>query len=55
VRAERKEPGWRCWAVVSNRRNELQWRVLCREETEMEIVKKAAETIKIKRVRVLRD
>jgi hypothetical protein len=41
--------------VVSDRRNELRWRVLCRSETEMEIVKKAAEATKMKRARVLRD
>jgi hypothetical protein len=55
VRVERKEPGWRCWAVVSDRKNELRWRVLCRSETEMEIVKKAAEATKIEGARVLRD
>jgi hypothetical protein len=55
VRIKRKEPGWRCWAVVPDRRNELRWRVLCRSETEMEIVKKAAETTKMNGARVLRD
>jgi hypothetical protein len=55
VRVERKELEWRCWAVVPDRRNELCWRVLCRSKTEMEIVKKATEAIKIKGARVLRD
>jgi hypothetical protein len=46
---------WRCVAVSKDVRNYNRIRVTCRDETELQRVKKAAEKIAVMGVRVLRD
>ncbi|KAH8656269.1 hypothetical protein BGZ61DRAFT_570766, partial [Ilyonectria robusta] len=54
----RKKEGrqdWRCAAVVRNAKNADRIKVICRDESEMKLVKEAAEKTAVKGARVLRD
>jgi hypothetical protein len=55
IRTEKKQPGWRCLAVLRDNRNPGRVRILCRDEEELQTVKKAAEQSKPEGGRVLRD
>jgi hypothetical protein len=46
---------WRCAAVVKEARNPHRVRVICRDESETQLVKEAAQKISVPGVRVLRD
>ncbi|SCV61221.1 uncharacterized protein FFFS_15790 [Fusarium fujikuroi] len=55
VRARDGQQGWRCAAVVRDVRNADRIKVVCRDETEVQLVKEVAEKAVVKGARVLRD
>jgi len=55
VRTRENMGDWRCVAVVKEARNPDRVKVVCRDESEIKIVKDAAQKIAVPGVRVLRD
>lgn len=55
VRTQENMGNWRCAAVVKEARNPGRVRVVCRDESEVKMVKDAAQKITVQGVRVLRD
>lgn len=55
IRATKGHENWRCVAVIKDAKNLDRIRVTCRDETELQRVKKAAEKTAVTGVRVLRD
>uniref|UniRef100_A0A0D2YD08 Uncharacterized protein n=2 Tax=Fusarium oxysporum TaxID=5507 RepID=A0A0D2YD08_FUSOF len=55
VRSELDNPTWRCRAVTRDPKNPHRIRITCRDESEHEIVKRAAETKLAPGARILRD
>ncbi|KAF6515789.1 hypothetical protein HZS61_004530 [Fusarium oxysporum f. sp. conglutinans] len=55
VRSELDNPTWRCLTVTKDPKNPHRVRITCRDESEHEIVKRAAETKLAPGARILRD
>jgi hypothetical protein len=55
MRTMTDQSNWRCTTVIKDPRNTARIRVTCRDETELQLVKQAAEKIAAPGVRVLRD
>jgi hypothetical protein len=55
VRAKLDNPTWRCRVVTRDPKNPHRVRITCRDESELEIVKRIAETKLAPGARVLRD
>ncbi|KJK85253.1 hypothetical protein H633G_10910, partial [Metarhizium anisopliae BRIP 53284] len=55
VREKEGHETWRCAAVVKDARNADRIKVICRNETELQLVKEAAERTAVPGARVLRD
>jgi hypothetical protein len=55
VRATSGQSGWRCRAVTRDAKNASRIRIACRDESEQQLVRQAAETKIAAGVRVLRD
>ncbi|KAH7460169.1 hypothetical protein FOMA001_g19697 [Fusarium oxysporum f. sp. matthiolae] len=55
VRSELDNPTWRCRTVTKDPKNPHRVRITCRDESEHEIVKRAAETKLAPGARILRD
>lgn len=55
LRAEDGHDKWRCAAVVKDVRNSNRIKIICRDETELQLVKIAAEKTLIPGARVMRD
>ncbi|KJZ69295.1 hypothetical protein HIM_11308 [Hirsutella minnesotensis 3608] len=55
VRAKEGQATWRCAAVVRNSRNTEQVKIICRDETELQRVKEAAQKTVVTGARVMRD
>jgi hypothetical protein len=55
IQTNKDKKGWRCAAVVKEARNPDRVKVICRDESEAQMVKEAAQKIPVPGVRVLRD
>jgi transcription antitermination factor NusA-like protein len=55
IQTHENQGTWRCAAVVKEARNLERIRVICRDESEVALVKEAAQKITVPGVRVLRD
>lgn len=55
IRTMEGQEHWRCVAVIKDAKNHDRIRVTCRDETELQRIKKAAEKTAVMGVRVLRD
>jgi hypothetical protein len=55
IQTYENQGNWRCAAVVKEARNPDRIRVICRDESEVALVKEAAQKITVPGVRVLRD
>jgi hypothetical protein len=55
IQTTRDKRSWRCAAVVKEARNPDRVRVICRDKSEAQMVKEAAQKIPVPGVRVLRD
>jgi len=55
IRATNGQDNWRCRAVTRDAKNMNRVRIACRDETEQQMVKQAAETKTAPGIRVLRD
>jgi uncharacterized coiled-coil protein SlyX len=55
IQTHENQGTWRCAAVVKEARNPERIRVICRDESEVALVKEAAQKITVPGVRVLRD
>jgi hypothetical protein len=55
IQTHENQGNWRCAAVVKEARNPNRIRVICRDESEVALVKEAAQKITVPGVRVLRD
>ncbi|OAQ59099.1 reverse transcriptase [Purpureocillium lilacinum] len=55
VRTERDHANWRCRAVTTDARNRMRFRIIFRDETEHQLVKRLVGTKLPRRARMLRD
>jgi hypothetical protein len=55
IRAGAERDNWRCTAVTRDPRNTTRIRVTCRDETELQLIKEAAQKWTVSGLRVLRD
>ncbi len=55
VRTERDHANWRCRAVTTDARNRMRFGIICRDETEHQLVKRLVGTKLPRGARMLRD